>query len=128
MKLKVKGRQNEITCRTFCKRVEYCSANGENRNESILYHEIYAITESWGLRAAVLTAQKVFIARIGELKRTMKTFLRIVNDQFGMWSIKFRMCFVINGLLNFARHFANDHTDCPRFVWWIQFSDSQVRY
>lgn len=78
--------------------------------------------------AAVLTAQKAFIARIGELKRTMKTLLRIVNDQFGIWSMKFRMCFVINGQLNFNKRFANDHTDCPRFVWWTQCSDSQVRY
>lgn len=80
------------------------------------------------VRAAVLTAQKAFIARIGVFKRTMKTLLRIVNDQFGMWSMKFRMCFVINGLLNFAKHFANDHTDCPRFVWWTQCSDSHIRY
>lgn len=49
-------------------------------------------------------------------------------EQFGGFSMKFRMNFVIKGLLNFVEHFSDNHTDCPRFFWWAQCTDTHVRY
>jgi hypothetical protein len=46
----------------------------------------------------------------------MKTLIRIVNEIYGDWSIRFKM----NGLLNFTEHFCNDHGCCSRYIWWTQ--------
>ena len=70
--------------------------------------------------AALLIAHRAFAARIGEYKKLLKTLIRVVNETYGMWSIKFKMYFVLSGLLNFSKHFQNDHDQCSRFIWWTQ--------
>ena len=95
----------------------------------------YCVLNLWRLNnlwedvnQAMGIGQRAFIARLGEFKRTMKNLLRVVNDQFGGWSLKFRMCFLINGLLNFVNHFSDNHIDCARYFWWTQCGDSHVKY
>jgi hypothetical protein len=89
----------------------------------------WRINNLWeDVKEAMIIAQKAFVSRVGEFKRTMKNLLRVVNEQFGGFSMKFRMNFVINGLLNFVEHFSDSHTDCPRFFWWSQCTDTHVRY
>jgi hypothetical protein len=89
----------------------------------------WRINNLWeDVKEAMIIAQKAFVSRVGEFKRTMKNLLRVVNEQFGGFSMKFRMNFVINGLLNFVEHFRNSHTDCPRFFWWSQCTDTHVTY
>jgi hypothetical protein len=73
-------------------------------------------------------AQRSFIARLGEFKRTLKNPLRVANDQFGGWSLKFRMYFLINGLFNFINHFSNKHENCARYFWWTQCYDNRENY
>ena len=46
--------------------------------------------------------------------------------QDGLWSIRFKMNFVLNGLLNFSDHFCNDHSSCSRFIWWTQCSNAHI--
>ena len=66
--------------------------------------------------AALLIAHRAFSARIGEYKKLLKTFIRVVNESYGMWSIKFKMYFLLSGLQNFAKHFQNDHDQCSRYI------------
>jgi hypothetical protein len=66
----------------------------------------WRINNLWeDVKEAMIIAQKAFVSRVGEFKRTMKNLLRVVNEQFGGFIMKFRMNFVINGLLNFVEHF-----------------------
>lgn len=95
----------------------------------------FCITNFWRInnlwedvKEAMLIANKAFLARIGEFKRTFKSLLRVANEQFGMFSMKFRMNFVIRGLLNFVEHFSNNHQDCPRYFWWTQCADTFIKY
>ena len=76
------------------------------------------IIDLWeDVQQAIDVAQRAFIQILGEFKRTVKNLLRVVNDQFGGWSLKFKMCFLINGLLNIINHFSDDHENCARFFW-----------
>lgn len=77
---------------------------------------------------AMLIAQRAFISRLGEFKRTIKNLLRVVNKIFGDWSMKFKMCFLINGLLNFIEHYSDRHDSCARYFWWTQCGDSHIKY
>jgi hypothetical protein len=70
--------------------------------------------------AALSIAHRAFSARIGEYKKLLKTLIRVVNETFGAWSIRFKIYFVISGLLNFSEHFHNTHENCSRFIWWTQ--------
>ena len=89
----------------------------------------WRINDLWeDVQQAMGIAQRAFISRLGEFKRTVKNLLRVVNDQFGGWNLKFKMCFLINGLLNFINHFSNDHENCARYFWWTQCGDSHVKY
>ena len=76
--------------------------------------------------AAISIAHRSFSARIGEYKKLMKTLIRVVNETYGMWSIRFKMNFVLNGLLNFSQHFCNDHSSCSRYIWWTQCSNAHL--
>ena len=76
--------------------------------------------------AALLIAHRAFAARIGEYKKLLKTLIRVVNESYGMWSIKFKMYFVLSGLLNFSKHFQNDHDQCSRFIWWTQCTSAHL--
>ena len=80
------------------------------------------------IHEAMGIAQRAFIARLGEFKRTLKSLLRVVNEIFGDWSVKFKMCFLINGLLNFVKHYSENHDDCARYFWWTQCSDTVTKY
>jgi hypothetical protein len=80
------------------------------------------------IHEAVAIAQRAFISRLGEFKRTVKSLLRVVNEMFGDWSVKFKMCFLINGLLNFVSHCSENHDDCARYFWWTQCSDTFTKY
>jgi hypothetical protein len=89
----------------------------------------WRINNVWeDVHEAMTIAQRAFIARLGEFKRTMKNLLRVVNEQFGDWSMKFKMCFLINGLLNFAYHYSDKHEDCARYFWWTQCGDRRTNY
>jgi hypothetical protein len=89
----------------------------------------WRINNLWeDVREAMAIAHKAFMCRIGEFKRTFKNLLRVVNEQYGRFSMKFRMNFVINGLVNFVQHFSDIHTDCPRFFWWSQCTDTHIKY
>jgi hypothetical protein len=72
------------------------------------------------IEVAISIALRAFSARIGKYKKLMKTLIRIVNEIYGVWSIRFKMNFVLNGLLNFTKHFCNDHGCCSRYIWWTQ--------
>ena len=90
---------------------------------------MWRINDLWeDVKEVLLIAQRVFIASLGEFKRTLKNLLRVVNDQFGGWSMKFKMCFLINGLLNFIKHYSDDHSCCAQFFWWTQCGDSHTKY
>ena len=90
---------------------------------------LWRINNVWeDVKEALHIAQRAFVSRLGEFKRTMKNLLRVVNDQFGGWSMKFKMCFLINGLLNYVNHYSDDHRDCARYFWWTQCGDSHVKY
>jgi hypothetical protein len=78
------------------------------------------------VEAAISIAQRAFSARIGEYKKLMKTLIRIVNETYGLWSIRFKMNFVLSGLLNFSDNFCNDHSACTRFIWWSQCSTAHL--
>lgn len=80
------------------------------------------------IHEAMVIAQRAFISRLGEFKRTVKNLLRVVNEMFGDWSMKFKMCFLINGLLNFVCHYSDNHDDCARYFWWTQCSDTFIKY
>ena len=93
----------------------------------------YIVKNVWRLQglwddveAAISLAQRAFSSRIGEYKKLMKTLIRVVNEIYGLWSIRFKINFVINGLLNFADHFCNDHSLCSRFIWWTQCSNAHL--
>ena len=89
----------------------------------------WRINNLWeDVQQAMGIAQRAFISRLGEFKRTVKNLLRVINDQFGGWSLKFKMCFLINGLLNFIDHYSDDHKNCARYFWWTQCGDSHVKY
>lgn len=89
----------------------------------------WRINDLWGdVKEALLISQRAFIARLGEFKRTLKNLLRVVNNQFGGWSMKFKMYFLINGLLNFIKHYSDDHSCCAQFFWWTQCGDSHTKY
>jgi hypothetical protein len=89
----------------------------------------WRINNVWeDVHEAMTIAQRAFIARLGEFKRTMKNLLRVVNEQFGDWSMKFKMCFLINGLLNFTYHYSDKHEDCARYFWWTQCGDRRTNY
>ena len=90
---------------------------------------LWRVNNLWeDVKEAMVIGQKAFMNRIGEFKRTLKNLLRIVNEQYGGFSMKFRMNFVIKGLLNFVQHFCESHIDCPRFFWWTQCSDTHLKY
>ena len=78
------------------------------------------------VEAAISIAQRTFSARIGEYKKLMKTLIRVVNETYGLWSVRFKMNFVLNGLLNFSDHFCNDHSSCSRYIWWTQCSNAHI--
>ena len=78
------------------------------------------------VQEAMVIAQRAFISRLGEFKRTAKNLLRVVNEMFGNWSMKFKMYFLINGLLNFTDHYSNRHVDCARYFWWTQCGDTHL--
>jgi hypothetical protein len=97
--------------------------------KSFCVKNLWRINNLWeDVKEALLIAQRAFIARLGEFKRTLKNLLRVVNDQFGGWSMKFKMCFLINGLLNFINHYSDDHKCCAQYFWWTQCGDSHVKY
>ena len=77
---------------------------------------------------AMTIAQRAFNSRLGEFKRTMKNLLRVVNEMFGDSSMKFKMCFLINGLLNFVDHYSDEHKSCARYFWWTQCGDTHIKY
>jgi hypothetical protein len=56
----------------------------------------------------------------------IKTLIRIVNETYGMWSIRLKINFVLNELLNFSQHFCGDHSSCSRFIWWTQCSNASL--
>jgi hypothetical protein len=88
---------------------EYCAKN------------LWRLQGLWDdVDAALLIAHRLFSARIGEYKKLLKTLIRVVYETYGMWSIKFKMYFVLSGLIKFSRHFQNDHDQCARFIWWTQ--------
>lgn len=90
---------------------------------------IWRINDLWeDVHQAMGIAQRAFIARLGEFKRTLKNLFSVVNDQFGGWSLKFKMYFLINGLLNFVSHFSNQHDNCARYFWWTQCCDVRENY
>lgn len=94
---------------------EYCSKN------------IWRLQGLWDdVHAAISIASRAFSARIGEYKKLLKTLIRIVNETYGMWSIRFKINFVLNGLLNFSQHFCGDHSSCSRFIWWTQCSNASL--
>lgn len=70
--------------------------------------------------AALSIAHRAFLARIGEYKKLLKTLIRVVNETYGAQSIRFKINFVVSGLLNFCEHFHNIHDNCSRFIWWTQ--------
>ena len=80
------------------------------------------------VQEAMTIAQRAFVSRLGEFKRTVKNLLRVVNEMFGNWSMKFKMYFLINGLLNFTEHYSDRHTDCARYFWWTQCGDTHLNY
>ena len=89
----------------------------------------WRINSVWDdVHEAMLIAQRAFISRLGEFKRTVKNLLRVVNEIFGDWSMKFKMCFLINGLLNFIEHYSDRHDSCARYFWWTQCGDSHIKY
>ena len=90
---------------------------------------LWRINNLWeDVKEALNISQKTFVSRLGEFKRTTKNLLRVVNDQFGGWSMKFKLCFLINGLLNYVNHYSDDHSSCARYFWWTQCGDSHVKY
>lgn len=96
---------------------------------SFCVSNLWRINNLWeDVKEALHIAQKAFVSRLGEFKRTMKNLLRVVNDQFDGWSMKFKMCFLINGLLNYVNHYSDDHQNCARYFWWTQCGDSHVKY
>ena len=50
------------------------------------------------IEAAISISRRSFTARSGEYKKLMKTLIRVVNETYGMWSITFKMNFVLNGI------------------------------
>lgn len=93
----------------------------------------YCVKNIWRLQglwedvgAAISLAHRAFSARIGEYKKLLKTLIRIVNETYGMWSIRFKIYFVLSGLINFSRHFCNDHKNCSSYIWWTQCSKSHL--
>ena len=94
---------------------EYCAKN------------LWRLQGLWDdVDAALLIAHRLFSARIGEYKKLLKTLIRVVNETYGMWSIKFKMYFVLSGLINFSKHFQNDHDQCSRFIWWTQCTTAHL--
>ena len=94
---------------------EHCSKN------------LWRLQSLWeDVEAALIAAHRAFSARIGEYKKLLKTLIRVVNETYGMWSVKFKMYFVLSGLINFSKHFQNDHSDCSRFIWWTQCSRAHL--
>jgi hypothetical protein len=88
---------------------EYCVKN---------LYRLQGLSED--VSAALSIAHRALSARIGEYKKLLKTLIRVVNETFGAWSIRFKIHFVISGLLNFSEHFHNIHENCSRFIWWTQ--------
>ena len=63
--------------------------------KAFCFKNLWRMNDQWDdEKQALLIAQRVFIARLGESKRTLKYILRVVNDQFGGWSMKFMMSFL----------------------------------
>ena len=56
----------------------------------------------------------------------MKTLIRVVNQTYGLWSIRFKIDFVTNSLLNFTDHVCNDRSLSSRFIWWTQCSNAHL--
>ena len=83
---------------------QYCSKN------------LWRLQSLWeDVEVALTTASRGFSARIGEYKKLLKTLIRVVNETYGMWSVKFKMYFVLSGLLNFSKHFqANIEHPLPK--------------
>jgi hypothetical protein len=70
-------------------------------------------------REAMKIAQKAFIARIGEFKRTLKQLLRVLNEMYANWSMKFKLYFLHSGLYNFIEHCCKRHKKCWTLFWWV---------
>ena len=86
---------------------EYCAKN------------IWRLQGLWDdVETAINIAHRAFAARIGEYKKLMKTLIRVVNEIYGIWSIRLKMNFVLSELMNFTQHFCNDRSQCSRFIWW----------
>ena len=72
------------------------------------------------VETAINIAHHAFAARIGEYQKLLKMLIRVVNETYGVWSIRFKMYFVLSGLMKFTKHFCDDHGMCSRFIWWTQ--------
>ena len=42
----------------------------------------------------------------------------MTNDIYGGFSRKFKIHFVVTGMLNFSQHYNDKHSECERFVWY----------
>jgi hypothetical protein len=69
---------------------------------------------------ALEIASDAFERRVKEFQRLWKTLLRQVNDEYVSFSKKFKMYYLVNGLINFASHCCNHHGDCARYLWWVK--------
>jgi hypothetical protein len=52
--------------------------------------------------AALDIAQKAFVTRLGDYEKMFKLLVRAARDIYGTWTSKFKVFFVVNGLLNFS--------------------------
>ena len=110
-----------------------CDLPSPMQKQDVKIAREYCVKNIWRLQghwedinAAISLAHRAFSARIGEYKKLLKSLIRIVNETYGLWSIRFKTNFVLNGLLNFCKHFCNKHNMCSSYIWWTQCSNSHL--
>jgi hypothetical protein len=110
-----------------------CELPSPIQKKDVKFAREYCVKNMWRIQgmwddieAAISLAHKAFSARIGEYKKLLKTLIRIVNETYGIWSIRFKIHFVLNGLLNFSEHFCNNHHMCSSYIWWTQCSNADL--
>lgn len=75
------------------------------------------------IKAAIDKASSMFNSRLSDYKRLWKTLIRLVRETYtDEVSDEFAMYYVFSGLMNFAKHYSNDHGDCSRYIWFCRCS------